>query len=258
MTTVRIVGGLGPESTIDYYRRCRLGVAVLWACAFVAGLPDVAWSQCPATGSICAAYERAELVFVGDVESMQPDAGPTRSGVVTRVTFRILQGLKGTLGEELTLSLGPSSEEFSYRKGQRVLVYANRLGEKRSTECTRTREVALTDSEVAVLRALKVSEDGGVIDGFVQMPEPLRARRLGDVRVVISRDGVVVGELKTNGIGRFTTGWLPPGTYELSVPGQGAIQGSEKRRQVVVSPKSGCLQQLVLEAPAPTGAPRRS
>ena len=213
-------------------------------------------ASAPPRAPTCAAYERAELIFVGDVESMQPETGPTRSGVVTRVTFRILQRLKGTLGEQVTLSLGPSSEEFSYRKGHRVLVYADRRGEKQTTECTRTREVASTDSEIAVLRALHVRSDGGVIGGFVQMPESLRARPRADVRVALRRDGAVVSELKTNGVGRFTTGWLAPGTYELSVPAQGALQGAEKRRQVVVSPKSGCLELLV-EAPVSTGAPRQ-
>jgi hypothetical protein len=174
------------------------------------------------------------------------------------VTFRILQALKGTLGEEVILSLGPSSEEFSYRKGQRVLVYANRRGEKRTTACTRTREAAVTDSEIAVIRALQVRGDGGVIDGFVDVPGPQRTRQLGDVRVVLRRDGAIVSQLKTNGVGRFTTGWLPPGTYELSVPPQGALQGAEKRRQVVISPKSGCLPLLLLETPASTGARRQS
>lgn len=54
--------------------RSRTGILILWAGAVIVGIPDVAWSSCPITGSICAAYERAALVFVADVESVQPDA----------------------------------------------------------------------------------------------------------------------------------------------------------------------------------------
>jgi hypothetical protein len=217
----------------------RTGILVLWAIGAIVGLPDVAWSSCPATGSMCAAYERATLVVVADVQSVQPDVGPTRAGVVTHVQFRILRGFKGSLGRERDLSLNPSSEEFSYVKGQRVLVYADRVGKTLSTACTRTRQVSLTDSEVLALLALHEQQDGGVIDGGVATRALLRAGRARDVRVVLRREGAVISEMRTDVAGRFQTGWLTPGTYVLSVPG--STPGAEVRREVVVPRELGCI-----------------
>ena len=85
--------------------------------AFVLGFPLFAWSQCAAPGSMCGDYDRAELVFLADVESVQPEVGPTRSGTVTQVHFRVLETFKGRLGPTLTLPLHPSSEESRTPRG---------------------------------------------------------------------------------------------------------------------------------------------
>jgi hypothetical protein len=219
---------------------------VVWAVVVVLGLPVLAWSQCPASGPVCVEYERADVVFVGDVVSMKPEAGPTRSGVVTHVGFRVLQRFKGDVGDRITLPLGPSSEEFSYAKGQRVLVYARRRGEVWSTACMRTREVSPTDKEGQVLRALKDKQDGGVIDGSVATPQLLRSNRARDIRVVLERDGTVVGEMRSDFAGRFQTGWLAPGTYVLSVQGS---SGLENRREVLVTRDSACVSVGSIASP---------
>ena len=212
---------------------------LVWVAALVLGLPHVAWSSCPASGTICAAYNRAALVFVAEVESVQPEAGPTRSGVLTQVRFRILERFKGTAGETLDMSLGPSSEEFAYAKGQRVLVYANRIGERRSTACSRTTLVSPSDSELLVLRAFHDKKDGGVIDGTVQTAERIRAGRMSNIRVVLRRDGALGQEIRTDSLGRFHTGWLTPGTYVLTE--QAGRSETAKPREVVVSRASGCI-----------------
>ena len=86
---------------------------------------------------------------------MQSEEGPTRSGVTTRVEFRVLQAFKGSQRDRVALALQPSSEEFPYVKGQRVLVYANRAGRTWSTACARTRLVSDAGSELVVLAALR-------------------------------------------------------------------------------------------------------
>jgi len=168
---------------------------------------------------------------------------------VTHVQFRILERFKGSPGDDMSLALSPSSAEFSYVKGQRVLVYTNRVADTFvrasprgawSTQCTRTRQVSLSDSELLVLRALHDNRPGGFIDGYVQIPEPLQADRPPDFRVVVRRDGAVVSETRADAAGRFRTKWLAPGKYVLSV--QRPSPGPENRREVVVSAESRCIR----------------
>lgn len=222
-------------------RSLTTGMVGVWTAAAMLGSPGVVWSQCPAPGPVCLSYDRATLVFVADVMMVEPEAGPTRSGFATRIQFRILQKFKGALDDQVKLSLAPSSEEFSYMKGQRVLVYASpsgRLEDSWSTMCSRTREVALADNELSVLGALRDKREGGTIDWTVATRELLRAGKPPDIRVVLRRQGNVVSEIKTVGY-RFHTGWLTPGTYMLSV--HSSIPGLESQREVVVSRESGCI-----------------
>ena len=216
----------------------RTGAAFLWFISVTLALPRVASSSCAAVATICAAYERSSLVFAGDVLSVQPEAGPTRAGMTTRVQFRVLERFKGAPGSDVTLSLAPSSEEFSYVEGQRLLVYAGRQRGAWSTACTRTTHASVAANEALVLRALRDGRPGGAIDGDVLTAQ--RSRRGGpDIRVVLGRDGAVSSEMKTDFAGRFQTGWLTPGTYVVSV--QKLTPGVESRRQGVVAPESGCI-----------------
>jgi hypothetical protein len=219
--------------------RLRQGVVVLCAGAVIFGLPRVVSGECVAPAPCCEAYKRAALVFLAEVEAVQPAAGPTRSGVVTQVGFRVLESFKGPSGNHVTLALKPSSEEFPYVKGQRVLVYANRFKETWSTACTRTRQVSRTDTEPQVVRALLSNEPGGVIDGNVQTSELLRTGRASGIAVVLRRDGALVSEMQTDFAGRFQTGWLASGVYELTV--KATIAGLGRPRKVVVSRDSGCI-----------------
>ena len=98
------------------------------------------------------------LVFVGDVlkvETVILDPEP----FVYRVTFRVLEAYKGTTRGEQSFDFGATAEDFVFKVGQRVLVYAprNHPG-KFSTQCTPTRGVVLDDPELAQLRRLS----GGV------------------------------------------------------------------------------------------------
>jgi len=152
----------------------------------------------------------------------------------------VLESFKGRLRDQVTLSLGPSSEEFSYVKGQRVLVYARRLGTEWSTACLGTRQVSPEDEGVVVLRGLRApQEDGGVIEGTVATPQRLRTRPARNIRVVVRRGSTVVAELQTDDGGRFQTGWLSPGTYGLST--EVNDQRGTARREVVVSRRARCI-----------------
>ena len=124
--------------------------------AVVLATASSAWAQCPAPGPVDQSYRTATLVFVGEVVSIDPAAGPTRSGVVTHVRFKVTELLKGVMPDKGDLALQPSSEEFEYKVSQRVLVYARRDQAGWSTACTRTKVLSASDTEVATIRALRV------------------------------------------------------------------------------------------------------
>ena len=109
-------------------------------------VPSSAWGACPAPGPICAEYARATLVFIADVETVRPST-------IMQVRFRIVESLKGASDAQTTMTFEPSSEELSYVKGQRVLVYAHRSGGLWSTACTRTKVLSPADTETSALRA---------------------------------------------------------------------------------------------------------
>jgi hypothetical protein len=215
----------------------RFGVTL--AAFIVLCLPRVAWGSCAAPGPICDAFTRAALVFVGEVERIDPPSGPMRSGVSTRVRFRTLQRFKGDLGQHGELVLKASSEEFEYVLGQRVLVYANRAGDVWSTACTRTKQVSALDGEPLVLQSLVENRPGGVIEGVALTPDLLRSGRATKIRVVLRSGSGDVSELRTDGLGGFQTTWLMPGAYVLSV--EDTTQNVQGWRQVVVAPQSRCM-----------------
>ena len=97
-----------------------------------------------------SALHMAHLVFVGDVEHVELRRDPLRQ----RVKFRAAQRFKGTVEAGQTLEFGYSGENFEFKTGQRVLVYAVNERGVMSTACTRTRVVAAADKEVAELQTL--------------------------------------------------------------------------------------------------------
>jgi hypothetical protein len=145
------------------------GLSTIWMLMVLAALvlasANIAAASCPAPGPVDASYRGANLVFVGEVVSIDPASGPTRSGVVTRVRFRIIELFKGVTPANGDLELQPSSEEFPYEVGQRVLVYAVRGSTGWSTACTRTKKLSASDTEVAIIRGLADPRSGpGVVD----------------------------------------------------------------------------------------------
>jgi acetolactate synthase regulatory subunit len=150
---------------------------------------------------------------------------------------------------ETELALEPSSEEFPYESGQRVLVYARRSRQAWSTACTRTRVATLADAEVAVLRALRDKRRGGYVSASVATAALVGAQRLNGIRVQLTGRGIAPVEMLTNAHGRFDTPWLNPGTYTLSV--DDVARGLEVRRAVVISPDSRCVTLgSIVDAPA--------
>lgn len=105
-----------------------------------------------------SALHLAELVFVADVDHVELQLDPLRQ----RVKFRETQRFKGTVEAGQTLEFRYSGENFEFKVGQRVLVYAVNERGVMSTACTRTRVVAAEDKELDDLQTL-VSRANSVV-----------------------------------------------------------------------------------------------
>jgi|RhiMethySRZTD1v2_1073278.scaffolds.fasta_scaffold654041_2 hypothetical protein len=101
-------------------------------------------------------FARTTLVFYGTVlkvETVIQDPEP----FVYRVRFRVDQPYKGTTAGEQTFDFGATAEDFIFKEGQQVLVWAplNQHGQF-TTQCTATRTTTLDDSELIELRNFSV------------------------------------------------------------------------------------------------------
>jgi hypothetical protein len=94
------------------------------------------------------------LVFVAEVlkvETVILDPEP----FVHRVRFRVQEAFNGTSVGEQVFEFGATAEDFLFKEGQRVLVYAFRNDRgKFNTQCSATRGVMPDDPEVVELRKL--------------------------------------------------------------------------------------------------------
>ena len=197
-----------------------------------------AWSECPAPSSICLEYERATLVFVGDVRSVRQGSSKPRDLEPIHVSFRVVEGLKGEAAADLRFDLLPSTEDFTYGAGQRVLVYATRRGAQWSTVCSRTRAVTLDDAEVISARALRDSRPGGLVYGAlpISVSAPDGSDRAPDAT---RREAAALVDVTTDNLGRFETHWLDPGRYMLMV--RNAKRAVILQREISVAARSGCI-----------------
>ena len=101
-------------------------------------------------------FARTALVFYGTVlkvETVIHDPEP----FVYRVRFRVDQPYKGTAAGEHTFDFGATAEDFIFKEGQQVLVWAplNQRGQF-TTQCTATRTTSVDDSELTELRKFSV------------------------------------------------------------------------------------------------------
>ena len=128
-------------------------LVVLAATLFVAA--HEANAECPTIevvgmSPVQGALHMAHLVFVGNVDHVELRLDALRQ----RVTFRVTRRFKGTVEAGQTFEFGYSGENFEFKMGQRVLVYAVNERGVLFTACTRTRVVAAADKELGELETL--------------------------------------------------------------------------------------------------------
>src|SRR5262245_4888079 len=106
---------------------------------------------------VCGAFNLSAAVFLADVQDMQL----VPNTLETDVRFRVLNAFKGIRPGEQTLRFRSSAESFSFRIGQRVLVYATVDRDVWSTHCSRTQLSDDVNEELELLRALRAGSPGG-------------------------------------------------------------------------------------------------
>ena len=97
-------------------------------------------------------FQGEKLVFLADVLAIDAviDPEPFR----WRVRFQVVEAFKGTDRGERVFHFATTPEDFKFRIGTRVLVYAAGLDDRLSTSCTPTRVVDADNREVLALRKL--------------------------------------------------------------------------------------------------------
>jgi Carboxypeptidase regulatory-like domain len=170
----------------------------------------------------CAAYWRAEVVFVGRVEAIG------RSGTVRMVSFAVLEGLRGVASSTVDVSTGPPSQSCNppFAVGHEYVVYADRQespGGLAAVSCTRTRRVEDAGADLAYARELKEgTAHPGYISGQVLItPRDLGGRTTGPglpaagITVTITGGGAT-DSVVTDAAGAFRVESRGPGSYRVS------------------------------------------
>jgi hypothetical protein len=108
------------------------------------------------------ALRQSEAVFSGEViQIINEKPTPSKFENEAEVRFRITEGWKGELGEEVVVltPVGCCGCNFSFKVGERYLVYAYRVGSSLHTDaCTRTVSLVNAKRDLQILRQGKAVE----------------------------------------------------------------------------------------------------
>jgi hypothetical protein len=200
---------------------------MLWRIAFLTVLTTRAWA-CSCAGnwpSVKQAWQNTPFVFLGTVESADPDQDPRRAMFHEQtVHIRVDEAFKGVFnGQRLVLHQGASDCDANFRTGQRLVFYLNAgpPGNWRVPSCTRA--LAEPDGDdLLFLRGLPDSAKSTRLSGQVDLYEDSATqafRRVGglpDVKVRITAADFTQ-EVKTNSAGVYEVFGLRPGRYSVHI-----------------------------------------
>ena len=190
--------------------------------ASVLGRQNAGQECCASAAVPCQAYWNASAVFVGRVETIK------RVGTTRRVSFTVLDGLRGVTASTLEVSTEPAGQRcsLSFRVGHEYIVYAARSegGGFTTSRCLRTRDVEDAGADLAYARDVKQGSAGvGQITGRVMVvPRDLTGKAAGppmplpNIPVTVARDGVSEN-IETDPAGDFRVDSRGPGTYRVGV-----------------------------------------
>jgi hypothetical protein len=227
-------------------------------CALAIGGPPS--GECTVPGTVCEELKGATLVFLGEVINLNwdPRTDQSRPAGPQIVTFRVIKGLKGVTGPEITLPFAAAGEQPVFVKGQRQLVYAIRWSlspQEWFAGCSRGGGADADDPEVLALQNLVHGVTGAVVEGSVVAG----GSRLAGVRVTAeSQQTRVTTHAVPNQAGQYLL-WLAAGRYTLRFD----VSGYQALTTTVVVPESArcvrvepaILNRVATSAAQPRAAP---
>jgi len=181
---------------------------------WLAAAADARACECVAPGPACAVAPEARAVFIGRV------AGRAQGDVL----FDVERAVKGGPRGRIRLDSGDGDCMFSFKDGERYIVYADwdsRLNSLSTSRCSRTRLLSAPDARADLAYFDRVSP--GVITGVVNDAtkldtSSLATRPIGGVVVSASRaDDRRPRTTTTAADGTYMFKGLPRGTWTLTV-----------------------------------------
>jgi hypothetical protein len=189
-----------------------------------------AWGcSCGGTwASVKQAWKQAPFVFLGTVESANPDGDPRQMEFQEQsVRIRVDEGFKGSVaGQTFEQHEGASDCDAKFRTGQRAVFYlfGKTLESSHVAACTHSLGSADPGGDdLLFLRGLPKSAKGTRLSGEVELYEESgsdafhRVRGLADIPVKISGPKGSRVEARTNADGVYEQYNLPPGKYSVSI-----------------------------------------
>jgi hypothetical protein len=217
---------------------------VLAAGLLAAGVRPAAACECAESGeSACQAFTRSEIVFVGDVLSVE------ETGRAFHMRLRVARALKGITAATADLWSDASTDcGVRLEKGKQYVIYTSlRDGRMSIYACGYGRELAPGEPGPQV--PVPGSIYGRVVRydiDRIRMFEPLEA--LASARIALDLPGGRV-TATSDRWGRFQFTKVPPGTYPLAVnAGQGLTPWMAK--PVVLADPDACVDTEIVLQPS--------
>jgi protocatechuate 3,4-dioxygenase beta subunit len=173
------------------------------------------------------AWEKAPFVFLGTVETADPDADPQQTIFQEQsVRIRVDDPFKGVFaGQTIELHQGADDCSAKFRTGQRAVFYLYKGTQGWDVPpCSRSLgSAAARGDDLLFLRGLPASAKGTRLSGEVELYEDSpkeashRVRGLPGVRVTISGPLGSRTETVTNADGAYELYGLPPGKYSARI-----------------------------------------
>jgi hypothetical protein len=182
-------------------------------------------------------------VFLADVREviLVPERGPA-GNIFIDIAFDVREAFSNSRPGPTTLRIAYSSEQHSFRPGERVLVFAGRNQDGVwGLDCSRTRPTNDDDPELPTLRHLSRGDAGGsIVGGLTQSRSGWNT--FPGVRITLRPVKGKGAKFSTTtgpaGIYRFD--WVGPGEYFVVLEQQGELKRQQRRVRVARTQK--CLE----------------
>ena len=205
---------------------------------------------CAGNSPPCDSFGTASAVFSGTVISERVSEQPKQTDrneveidwAPRAVKFSIEQAYSGVTGTEVEVFTGRGGGDcgYSFRSGQRYLVYAYRYKDKLTTGiCTRTRLFTQATEDLAFLGTLSSARPGVTIYGGISLGDARKDEPLSpDILITIEGESQRK-EIRPDAEGRYRVSGLPPGKYKVTLQLPDALTTYRNEEEITVTDR-GC------------------